>query len=134
MIGFTNAPATSEYIMTFLFSYMDDVDVYIDDVLITSNSEESNIKVLTEIFMYFLNYTKKILNILKPKKQLERLLYLVRLIAKFITNLSKLINYFERIQNRFLTNTDKAFEKLKLAISHVQLLRYLKQNNYLLYI
>ncbi|ETO05765.1 hypothetical protein RFI_31631, partial [Reticulomyxa filosa] len=80
-----------------------------------------------------------VLNISKPKtkKGIIRLLGLVKLIAKFISNLATLIvdlTKLRRKNSKWNWNKihDKAFEQLKHAISHVQLLRHPKQNEHII--
>ncbi|ETO14912.1 hypothetical protein RFI_22456 [Reticulomyxa filosa] len=141
--GFTNAPATFQRIMISLFGDMDDVDVYIDDILIASDTEESHLNVLIEVFNRFSKYNLKLAIDKCEFFQKEviflghvissRLLGLVQLIAKFISNLATLIVDLTKLlrkNSKWKWNKihDKAFEQLKHAISHVQLLRHPKQN------
>ncbi|ETO36939.1 enzymatic polyprotein [Reticulomyxa filosa] len=116
VFGFTNAPATFQRIMTSIFSDLEDLDVYMDEILIATDTNERHLQILSEIFRRFdeynlrlsmekceffqnsyrqteygkSSYINKVLSVPKPKikKQLERLLGLIQWIVKVIPNIA----------------------------------------------
>ncbi|ETO27241.1 RETRotransposon-like family member [Reticulomyxa filosa] len=152
--GFTNAPATLQRIIASIFRDMDDIDVYIDDLLIATDSETTHVEVLNEVLHRFSKYNLRLamdkcesykiksysldnkfhlMALLRILKQLERLLGLVQWIAKFIPNIAALTVELTKLRRKnakwsWTDVHDKAFEKLKEAVANTQLLRHPRQN------
>ncbi|ETO00778.1 hypothetical protein RFI_36662, partial [Reticulomyxa filosa] len=152
--GFSNAPAIFQRAMTCMFEDIDDVDIYIDDLLVSTETEQQHINVLEKIFQRLRahnmklamkesdeiganpQYVEKILKINKPcnKKQLEQLLGLVQWIARFIPNIANVTAELSKLRKKnkkwkWGSIHEDAFTQLKKAIENTQLLRHPKQND-----
>ncbi|ETO35933.1 Gap-Pol polyprotein-like protein [Reticulomyxa filosa] len=58
--GFTNAPSTFQRIMASIFSDLEDVDVYIDDILLATDTNEKHLQILSDIFRHFDKYNLRL--------------------------------------------------------------------------
>ncbi|ETO03213.1 RETRotransposon-like family member [Reticulomyxa filosa] len=141
--------------MASLFDDMDDVDVYIDGILISNDSEEYHLKVLTEVFCRFSKYNLKLAidkcefflkrnyiswtcNI--RKMHISNSIYIKKILnvpkPKTKKQLEKLIGLTAELSKLRRKNSkcvwndvhEKAFGKLKMAIAQAQVLRHPKQN------
>src|ERR1700733_10184165 len=78
--GFTNAPATFQRIMTSMFDDLEDVEIYIDDLLIASETEEEHLQTLQQVFQRFEQHNLK-LAIDKCEFLQEQLVFLGQVIS-----------------------------------------------------
>ncbi|ETO13170.1 hypothetical protein RFI_24204 [Reticulomyxa filosa] len=87
-------------IISSIFGDIDDIDVYIDDILVATETDEKHLEsflgqvISSKVVSANTEYINKVLIIQKPmtKKQLERLLELIQWIVRFIPNIAALIN------------------------------------------
>ncbi|ETO06177.1 RETRotransposon-like family member, partial [Reticulomyxa filosa] len=142
-----------------MFEDIDDVDIYIDDLIVSMETEQQHIHStqyeigngkceFLQRKLVFLGhvisadgiganpqYVEKILKINKPcnKKQLEQLLGLVQWIARFIPN-CKWTAELSKLRKKntkwkWDSTHEDAFTQLKKAIKNTQLLRHPKQSD-----
>ncbi|ETO09982.1 hypothetical protein RFI_27395 [Reticulomyxa filosa] len=128
--GFSNVPATFQRAMACIFEDIDDVDIYIDDLLASTETEQQHIHVLEKIFQRLRTHNMK----LAMKNQLEQLSGFVQWIARFIPNVANVIAELSKLLKKnakwkWDSTHEDAFAQLKKAIENTQLLHHPKQSD-----